>query len=62
MHAIKRMLVANRAMAVRAILIDAKNPGTTGFHKNFGFVPFLVAPCPVFLPTATARKAVSAAA
>jgi hypothetical protein len=47
-HAIKRMLVANRAMAVRTILIDAKNQGTIGFHKNFGFVPFPVAPCPVF--------------
>jgi GNAT superfamily N-acetyltransferase len=58
--AIKRVLAADRSMAVWAILVDAKNQAATDFYKNFGFVPFPSRPTRLFLPTATARKAASA--
>jgi len=59
--AIKRVLGADRSMAVWAILVDAKNEGASAFYKRFGFVPFPSRPGRLFLPTATARKAVAAA-
>lgn len=59
--AIKRVLAADRSMAVWAILVDAKNQGAADFYKNFGFVPFPSRPARLFLATATARKAASAA-
>ena len=55
--AIKRVLAADRSMAVWAILVDAKNQRAADFYKNFGFVPFPSRPDRLFLPTATARKA-----
>jgi GNAT superfamily N-acetyltransferase len=60
--AIKRVLAADRSMAIWAILVDAKNQGAADFYKRFGFVPFPSRPTRLFLPTATARKAVVAAA
>lgn len=59
--AIKRVLGADRSIAVWAILVDAKNQGASDFYKKFDFVPFPSRPGRLFLPTATARKAVAAA-
>ena len=59
--AIKRVLGVDRSVAVWAILVDAKNEGASDFYKRFGFVPFPSRPGRLFLPTATARKAVAAA-
>jgi len=55
--AVKRVLEADRTIAVWAILIDAKNPVTAEFYQSFGFVPFPSRPSRLFLTTATARKA-----
>jgi GNAT superfamily N-acetyltransferase len=55
--AIKRVLAADRSMAVWAILVDAKNQAASDFYKRFGFEPFPSRPTRLFLPTATARKA-----
>jgi GNAT superfamily N-acetyltransferase len=59
--AIKRVLAANRSLAVWAILVDAKNQAAADFYRNLGFVPFPSRPARLFLPTATARNAMAAA-
>jgi len=59
--AIKRVLAADRSTAIWAIVVDAKNQGAADFYSNRGFVPFPSRPSRLFLPTATARKAVSVA-
>jgi GNAT superfamily N-acetyltransferase len=59
--AVKRVLAADRSIAVWAILVDAKNDAAAGLYKNFGFIPFPSRPSRLFLPTATARKAIAAA-
>jgi GNAT superfamily N-acetyltransferase len=55
--AIKRVLTADRSMAIWAILVDAKNQRAADLYKAFGFAPFPSRPSRLFLPTATARKA-----
>ena len=61
--AIKRVLAADRSMAVWAILVDAKNQAATDFYKHFGFVPFPSRPTRLFLGCSfppQRRKAASA--
>ena len=55
--AIKRVLLADRSMAIWAILVDAKNQRAADFYKSIGFAPFPSRTSRLFLPTATARKA-----
>ena len=57
--AVKRVVAAERAMAVWAILVDAKNESVADSYKNFGFTPFPSRPVRLFLPIATARRAVA---
>jgi GNAT superfamily N-acetyltransferase len=58
--AIKRVLRADRSMAIWAILVDAKNQRAADFYQSIGFAPFPSRPSRLFLPTATARKAATA--
>jgi GNAT superfamily N-acetyltransferase len=55
--ATKRLLMADRSMAIWAILVDAKNQCAADFYKGLGFAPFPSRSSRLFLPTATARKA-----
>jgi GNAT superfamily N-acetyltransferase len=55
--AIKRVLRADRSMAIWAILVDAKNQRAADFYRSLGFTAFPSRPSRLFLPTATARKA-----
>ena len=55
--AIKRVLRASEALAVRAIVVDAKNDRARAFYERYGFVAFVDAPNRLYLPLDTALKA-----
>lgn len=42
--------------AVFALVVDAKDEGTAGFYKHFGFAAFASRPMSFYLPMATAVK------
>lgn len=56
MDALKRVLLASEAIAVYAIIVDAKNNDAMDFYKRYGFVPFESAPHRLYLPLDTVRK------
>lgn len=60
--AIRRILGAGRSVAVFAIVVDAKDDRAVEFYRAFGFIPFPSRPRRLFLPTATAIKALAGAA
>jgi GNAT superfamily N-acetyltransferase len=56
--AVRRVLDVSRAIAVFAIVVDAKDDRAARFYEAFGFQPFpLLRPRRLFLPTATAVAA-----
>jgi predicted GNAT family N-acyltransferase len=55
--AVKRILLAARAVATFAIVVDAKDEKVASFYRILGFVPFPRRPSRLFLPTATAAAA-----
>jgi GNAT superfamily N-acetyltransferase len=55
--AIRRVLGANRKLAVFAIAVDAKSERAARFYGSFGFRPFPSRPLRLFLPIATAAAA-----
>ena len=55
--AIKRILGAGRALAVFAIVVDAKDEAAARFYQAFGFRPFPSQPNRLFLLTSTAALA-----
>ncbi len=59
--AIRRILSASRALAVFAILVDAKDDKAVAFYEGFGFRPFPSQPNRLFLLTATAAAALEQA-
>lgn len=52
--AIRRVLGADRSLAVFVIVVDAKDDRAVQFYKAFGFQAFPLRPKRLFLPTATA--------
>lgn len=52
--AVRRILGAGRAIAVFAIIVDAKDDRAAAFYRGYGFRAFPTRPRPLFLPTATA--------
>jgi len=60
--AIRRVLGAARAVAVFAIVVDAKDEHGAAFYRGFGFQPFPLRPLRLFLPTATALAALQGGA
>jgi ribosomal protein S18 acetylase RimI-like enzyme len=54
---------ATRAMqadqANFTLLVDAKDDGAVEFYRHYGFIPFTTAPRVLFLPLATAAKALA---
>jgi GNAT superfamily N-acetyltransferase len=50
LDAVRRVLGASSAMAVYAMIVDAKNERATRFYERFGFEPFPNTPSRLFLP------------
>ena len=55
--AIKRVLRASEALAVHALVVDAKNDRAKAFYERYGFVAFVDAPNRLYLPLASILKA-----
>lgn len=55
--ALRRILTAAEALAVHAVVVDAKDARAAAFYRSFSFMPFRVHPTKLFLPSATARAA-----
>jgi stage V sporulation protein SpoVS len=55
--AIKRVLRASEALAVHAIVVDAKNDRAKAFYERYGFVAFVDTPNHLYLPLDTVLKA-----
>jgi ribosomal protein S18 acetylase RimI-like enzyme len=51
--AIRRVVWASAAMAVNAIVVDAKNERAQAFYERYGFLRFASAPRRLFLPLET---------
>jgi GNAT superfamily N-acetyltransferase len=58
--AVRRVLGVGEAVAMFAIVVDAKDERAAEFHRAFGFQPFPSQPQRLFLLTSTARKALLA--
>jgi GNAT superfamily N-acetyltransferase len=54
--AIRRTLHASAAIAVYAIIVDAKNERAQAFYERFGFRPFVTTPRRLFLPLESFEK------
>lgn len=54
--AIKRVLRASEALAVHALVVDAKNDRAKAFYERYGFVAFVDAPNRLYLPLDTVLK------
>lgn len=57
MDALKRCALIGEQSGVYALLVDAKNVGAKRFYERFGFVPIAANPMKLYLPLATALKA-----
>jgi ribosomal protein S18 acetylase RimI-like enzyme len=56
LDAIRRVLRAGTAIAIYAIIVDAKNERAQSFYERYGFRPFAGEPRRLFLPLATLEK------
>jgi GNAT superfamily N-acetyltransferase len=56
--ALHRVHRASHALAIHAIIVDAKDDTAAAFYRRFGFIPFSDEPGRLFLPMATVRKLV----
>ncbi len=56
MDAIRRTLRASAAMAVYALIVDAKNERARTFYERYGFRSFATIPRRLFLPLETFEK------
>jgi GNAT superfamily N-acetyltransferase len=55
--ALQRILTASSEVAVKAVLVDAKNQAATDFYRHYGFKELIDAPRTLFLPIETVIKA-----
>ena len=56
MDALNRVLLASQALAVHAIIVDARDDAAVAFYRKYGFIPFTDAPTRLFLTMATLRQ------
>ena len=56
LDAIHRVQRASEALAVHALVVDAKHDRAAAFYRRYGFIPFATDPRRLFLPLATAAK------
>jgi ribosomal protein S18 acetylase RimI-like enzyme len=57
LDAVRRALRASAAIAVYAVIVDAKNERARAFYQRYGFQSFPAAPSRLFLPLDTFVKA-----
>ncbi len=57
LDAVRRVLRASAALAVYAIVVDAKSERALAFYTRYGFIPFVSEPGRLVLPLATFEKA-----
>ena len=57
LDAVRRVLRASVALAVYAVVVDAKDERAETFYRRYGFVPFASLPRRLFLPLETFVKA-----
>lgn len=55
--AVRRIIAANRSLAVHAIVVDAKDDKAAAFYSSFGFLAFPLHPRRLFLPMQVAESA-----
>lgn len=53
-----RVLGASQALAVHAVVVEARDEAAAGFYRKFGFLRFEQAPRRLFLPLGTIRRMV----
>ena len=51
--ALQRVMAASNALAIYAVIVDAKNDGAKAFYLRYGFQPFPNQPMRLFLPMST---------
>ena len=56
MDALNRVLLASQALAVYAIIVDARDDAATAFYRKYGFISFPGTPRRLFLTMATLRQ------
>ena len=56
MDALHRALVASRAVASVAVVVDAKDDNALAFYQRYGFIPFADEPKRLFLPMGTIER------
>lgn len=57
LDAVRRVLRASLALAVHAVVVDAKSERAAAFYAHYGFRPFASTPGRLFLPLATFEQA-----
>lgn len=58
MDALHRALRASQAMAVHAVIVDARDEAAAAFYRKYGFIPFADHERRLLLPMATLRRLV----
>lgn len=56
MDALNRVLLASQALAVHAIIVDARDDAAAAFYRKYGFIAFTGTPRRLFLTMATLRE------
>lgn len=51
--ALHRVIAASNALAINAVIVDAKNEAVKAFYQRYGFQPFPKQPMRLFLPLST---------
>jgi len=59
--AVRRIIGASHALAVFAIIVEARNVEAAAFYRDFGFAPFPSRPLRLFMPMSEAAEAISRA-
>jgi GNAT superfamily N-acetyltransferase len=59
MDALDRVLIATQALAVHALIVDARDEAAMAFYRKYGFIPFKDEALRLFLPMATIRQLIA---
>lgn len=59
--ALRQIVTASERLGIYAIIVDAKHEKAAAFYREHGFQPFPSRPLRLFMPVATARKALQQA-
>lgn len=59
--ALRQIVDTSERLGIYAIVVDAKHEKAAAFYREYGFQPFPTRPLRLFMPIATARKALEQA-